>query len=140
MRDLLILLFATACATNGAKPMTDNLPKCTTLAQCKQHEGQRVQIVGEYAVWDPLPVRAKDQPPARQVLVKFADGSEGPYLGAWGEADHMRPLDEIAKLGGKRVRVVGTFRSAMPKDPSSPPQAASLDGPCVHPIETIALE
>jgi hypothetical protein len=136
---LLIMILATACASNGAKQMTDNLPTCTTLAECKQHEGQRVQIVGEYAVWDPLPMRAKDQPPARQVLVKFGD-AEGPYLGAWGENDHMRPLDEIARLGGKRIRVVGTFRSAMPRQASADPRAASVDGPCVHPIESIAAE
>ena len=139
MRDLLILLFATACASNGAK-MTDKLPTCATLADCKLHEGQRVQIIGEYAVWDPLPMRAKDQPPARQVLVRFGDGAEGPYLGAWGEDDHQRPLDEIARLNGKRVRVVGTFRSAMPKRAGEPPHAASFDGPCVHPVESIAAE
>jgi hypothetical protein len=139
MRDLLIMIFATACATNGAKKMTDNLPTCATLAECKQHEGQRVQIAGAYTVWDPLPVRAKDQAPARQVLLKLADGTDGPYLGAWGTDDHMRPLDEIAKLNGKRVRVVGTFRSAMPKHPG-PEHAASFDGPCVHPIESITIE
>lgn len=139
MREL-ILILATACASTGAKQMTDNLATCATLAECKQREGQRIQIAGEYVVWDPLPSRAKDQPPAQQVVVRFADGSEGPYLGAWGEPDHMRPLDEIAKLKGKRVRVVGTFRSVMPKNASSPPHAASFDGPCIHPIETIELE
>jgi uncharacterized lipoprotein YmbA len=56
MRELVIMIFATACASNGAKKLT--LPTCAALAECKQHEGQRVQIVGEYAVCDPLPVRA----------------------------------------------------------------------------------
>ena len=53
----------------------------------------------------------------------------------------MRPLAEIAKLNGKRVRVVGTFRSAMPKNPeASSPHEATLDGPCIHPLETVTLE
>ncbi len=73
------------------------------------------------------------------MIVKFADGTDGPYLGAWGEDDHLRPLAEITKLNGKRVRVIGTFRSAMPNKPK-PSHAAWLDGPCVHPLETITLE
>ena len=46
----------------------------------------------------------------------------------------MRPLAEIAKLNGKRVR------SAMPKHPKASPHEATLDGPCIHPLETVTLE
>ena len=137
---LSILFLAAACATPGAKKMDDNVPSCSTLAECKAHDGERVRVVGEYAVWDPLPSRARTDPPAQQVILKLADGKDGPFLGAWGHDDHTRPLDEIAQLRGKRVQVTGTFRSKMPPHPTDPPYATSLTGPCIHPIERVSLE
>ncbi len=121
---------------NGVKTMTKPAITCSSMADCLAHDGERVTIEATYRVWDPLPIRHKDQPPAQQVMLWFAD-QEGPFLGAWGHAGHMRPLDEIARLDGKRVQVVGTFRKKMPPHPTDPPEAASVDGPCVHPVEHI---
>ncbi|GAB2687115.1 hypothetical protein [Thalassiella azotivora] len=109
---------------------------CTSMAECAAHDGETVEVVGTYRVWDPLPFRAASQPPAQQVVIEL-DGEEGPYLGAWGYDDHFRPLDEIARLDGRRVRVAGTFLSAMPPHPSDPPEAASMAGPCIHPVESV---
>ncbi len=118
---------------------SEALPTCATLAECSAHDGERVHVVGVYAVWDPLPNRARDHPPSRQVMLRFESGEDGPYLEAWGHAGHLRPLDEIARHRGRKVRVTGTFLREMPAHPSDPPEAASLAGPCIHPIEAIAL-
>jgi hypothetical protein len=36
--------------------------------------------------------------------------------------------------------VIGTFLSEMPPHPTDPPHAASVGGPCLHPVETIVAE
>lgn len=111
---------------------------CVTMADCDAHDGERVEIVGTYRVWDPLPFRAPSHPPARQVVI-MVGGEEGPYLGAWGRDDHLRPLEEIARLSEQRVRVTGVFLRTMPPHPTDPPAAASLAGPCIHPVDSVDL-
>ena len=135
---MLTLFVALAACTNGVKTMTDKLPTCTSLGDCQSHDGERVHVIAVYTVWDPLPDRAVNQAPARQVMLMF-DGKDGPFLEAWGNPGHMRSLDEIARYRGKKVRVTGTFLRKMPPNPKDPPHAASLDGPCIHPVENIAL-
>lgn len=127
-----------SCATGAKKPMTE-LPTCASMTECVAHDHQRVVVVATYQVWDPLPERARDQPPAQQVRLVFASGEEGPFLGAWGRDGHERSLKEIASFSGKKVRVVGTFLRDMPPHPTDPPHAASLGGPCVHPVEKVEL-
>ena len=116
--------------------MTDTPPTCSTQAECVGHDGSRVAVVGVYTVWYPLPDRKRDHPPAQQVLLKLGK-DEGPYLEAWGDPRHMRPLEEIARFQGKKVRVVGRFRREMPPHPSDPPHAAALGGSCLQSVESI---
>lgn len=134
----LTFVLAAAC-TNGVKTMNDKLPTCTTLADCLLHDGERVNVVAVYSVWDPLPVRAANHPPAQQVMLMFGPDKEGPFLGAWGHDGHMRALDEIARYKNRKVRVTGKFSRQMPPHPTDPPEAASLNGPCIHPVESITL-
>lgn len=131
------LLAHVACST-GVKKM-GTLPVCRSMDECNAHDGEQVQVIGVYTVWDPLPVRSKRQSPARQVVLMF-DSEEGPFLGAWGQDNHFRALDEISRFGGRRVRVTGKFLSKMPPHPTDPPHAASVDGPCLHPVEAIDLD
>jgi hypothetical protein len=119
--------------------MNENVPTCTTLAECNAHDGERVHVVAVYTVWDPLPMRAENHPPAQQVMLVFGSEEEGPFLGAWGRDEHLRPLDEIARYNGKKVRATGTFLRKMPPHPTDPPEAASLGGSCIHPVESITL-
>ncbi len=112
------------------------IPTCATLAECDAHDDKRIEVVGTYVVWDPLPFRAPSQPPAQQVVIMFGS-EEGPYLGAWGHDGHLRPLEEIARLADHRVRVIGTFHRTMPPHPTDPPMAASVSGPCIHPVESV---
>lgn len=130
---------AVACTNGINKTMNEKLPTCTTLAECASHDGERVTVVGVYTVWDPLPDRAANHPPAQQVVLTFPPDTEGPFLEAWGHKGHMRALDEIARYKGKKVRVTGTFARKMPPHPTDPPEAASVDGPCIRPVESITL-
>ena len=114
------------------------LPTCRTLAECMANDGKRVAVVGLYRVWDPLPQRKLDHPPAQQVVVMLG-AQQGPFLEPWGDERHMRSLDEIARFNGKNVRVVGTFLSEMPHLPSDNPDAATLGGPCIRSIEDIQI-
>ena len=114
-------------------------PVCTTMAECTAHDGERVQVVGTYTVWDPMPDRPENLPQPQQVMIKFAS-EDGPFLGAWGYADHFRSLAEIERFRGTPVRVTGTFLRSMPPHPTDPPEAASMAGPCLHPVESITAE
>jgi hypothetical protein len=109
------------------------------MAACKAREGQRVQLVGVYTLYDPMSSRTRDMPP-RQVTLRLLDDDIVPFLGAPGHDDQFRPLDEIARLGGKRVRVTGTFHMTTPPDPDHNPKEAVLNPPYIHPIERIEIE
>ncbi len=136
-----IIAVACACTRNGSMAVTDKLPSCATLAECRAHDGKSVHVVGVYRIWDPRPDRKPGHAPARQVMVRFGDDADtdGVFLGAWGHEGHERPLDEIAALAGKRVQVTGTFGARMPPHPTDPPEAAAVDGPCVHPVTRVEL-
>jgi hypothetical protein len=120
--------------------MSGEPPVCTTEAELRAHDGERVQVVGTYTVWDPRPLRPAGRRPARQVIITLDGVDGGPYLGAWGHEAHFRDLDEIAALDGRRVRAIGTFHTRMPPHPTDPPEAASIDGPCLHPLESVEPE
>jgi hypothetical protein len=134
---LVTLVGNAACA--GVKKMPEALPICRSMADCDLHDRQRVQVLAVYQVWDPLPDRAQNQAPAQQVMLVFANGEEGPFLEAWGYEGHQRPVSEISRYRGQQVRVTGTFLRQMPPHPTDPPEAASLSGPCLHPVEKIEL-
>jgi hypothetical protein len=125
------------CANGAPKKVTDDkLPTCTTLAECKAHEGKRVTVVGIYTLFNVMPARPLDKETA-PVRIVFGD-EIGPYLGAYWHPDARRAQSETTRLEGKRVRVTGTFLSAMPPNPD--PRAASLGGPCLHPVESVDPE
>jgi hypothetical protein len=114
----------------------DKLPTCATLAECKAHDGRRVHVVGVYTIYNVMPARPLDKETAP---VRIAFGDEmGPFLGAYWHQDGSRPQAEKAQLEGKRVRVTGTFLNNMPPNPN--PRAASLAGPCIHPIDSVTAE
>src|SRR5689334_20928674 len=73
MRTLLVCIAFAACVAcgNGVQKMNENVPVCTTLAECSAHDGERVHVVAVYTVWDPLPQRARNHPPAQQVMLVF---------------------------------------------------------------------
>lgn len=136
MRFVAFTLLAVASCASGVNKMKDKPPTCSTRAECDANDGKRVEVIGVYTVWDPLPSRKIDHPPARQVLLMLGE-EEGPYLEPYWHDRHERPLDEIARLKGKKVRVTGKYHRTMPPHPTDPPEAAALGGACLHPVEAV---
>lgn len=136
MRAVLCLLvgLAVGCAS-GANTMT--LPRCTTYAECKVHDQQRVEVIGTYRVWSPLPGRSANDPRSRQVRIALDASGGGLFLEAGSHPRHLRSPDEIAKFRDRRVRVIGTFVHQMPQ--VKPPDEAQLGGSCISDIESIEL-
>ena len=130
----IISFVAVAACANGVKQkMTDDLPTCTTLADCNTHDGQRVHVVGVYTLHNPMPSRALDEETA-PVRIALTD-ELGPFVAAYWHGDAVRAPAEKTRYQGQRVRVTGTFRRTMPAAPD--PRMAQLGGPCIHPVETI---
>ena len=139
MLRLSILAALAALAACTTRPDQDHAPTCSTMAACNEADGKRVHVVGVYTVYDSMSVRPKDMPPPRQVELRLG-GQDGPFLGETGSDDFLRPLDEIARLRGKRVRVTGTFRTTPPPDSDNDSRGGPFIYPHIHPIERIDLE
>jgi hypothetical protein len=138
LRTVLRLLVLVAIAACGKRC---DAPTCSTMPACNDRDGQRVQIVGVYTIYDPMSTRTKDMPPtSRQVEVRLAQDIDGPLLGAVDHDDRFRPLDEIARLAGKRVRVTGVFRLMLPPEPDTDTRGGPFISPHIHPIERIEVE
>lgn len=132
---LLCPLLACAGATKRG-----TLPVCASSEACRAYDNQRVQIVGEYTLWDPRSMPAGVASQSRQVRLMFGPEEGGPFLGAWGRPAHTRSLAEIRRFEGKQVRVTGRFLQTTPLRPRADPRAASLGGSCIHPVERIVLD
>ena len=107
---------------------------CTTPAECQAHDGQRVEVVGVYTVWEPRPDIPPEQSKSRVVKIRFDGAKSGPFL----ESARKRSLEEIAQLRGKRVRVIGTYLRHMPR--VRPETEAQLQGACINDIESITVD
>ena len=138
MMRLLPFLLAVGCAS-GVKMSDQTIPTCTTVAECKGHDGKRVAVVGVYTLHESNPNRKLDDDSPKPVRLVLA-GEKGPFLEPFWHKDAVRPKDEVAKYQGKTVRVTGTFHAQQPRDPSAPPHAAAMGGSCVHPVESITEE
>lgn len=135
----LALAAAFAACTPGVKTMT-NLPVCTTLAECAAHDGQRVTVTGVYSLYQYMaPTQLPDdEVPVRIVLAGEPGPVTGPTLGVFWMASTKRPLAEITRLKGKKVRVTGTFLRDQPRNPEHP-DMSTVGGPCIHPVDSVEL-
>jgi hypothetical protein len=135
-RTLAILALAcSAGCSNGVKnQMSDDPPTCASLAECGARDGKRVSVVGVYTPFFPMPNRKRDDDSPLPVRIVLGDG-KGPLLEPYWHKDAIRPADEAARHAGKKVRVIGTFHKESPPPPD--PEAATLGGPCIHPVEKI---
>ena len=112
-----------------------NLPVCRTLAECRAHDGQRVEVVGVYALHDYRPVKKKGDDSPLPAFVQLGD-QRGPYLEPFWHQAARRSQDEISRYQGKTVAVVGVFHGQQPADPDNP-DGAAMGGSCLHPVESI---
>ena len=113
------------------------LPICTTLAECLEHDGERVQALGVYTLYDPFPGRK--QGPERTLLVYLQTGEaeHGPFLEPFWHPDAIRTAEERQQYADEQVKVVGVFYAQQPRQPGEPAEAVSFGGPCIHPVESI---
>lgn len=130
----LALALAAGCPNGVKKKMSEDLPTCVSLSECGARDGQRVSVVGVYTPFSPMPNRKRDDDSPLPVRIML-EGGEGPLLAPYWHGDAVRPADEVARYTGKKVRVTGTFHKVSPPPPE--PNAATLGGPCLHPIEKI---
>lgn len=120
--------------------MTD-IPTCSTMEECRRHDGQRVAVVGTYTPHDPYPSHAKGTDLPVLARIALEDTEEGPFLGAFHDPAAARSEEERERLAGRTVRAVGVFHSVQPRDPEADPRSASFGGPCLQPVEAVeALE
>ena len=117
------------------KPTT--LPVCTTHEQCRAHDGERVEVVGVYSVWEPRADIPPERSKSRHVQIRFDGAKSGPYLEPAGAKGHKRSLEEIAQYRGKRVRVIGTYLHEMRAHIEH--TMAQLSGSCIKNVESITL-
>lgn len=117
------------------KPTTP--PICTTYEQCHAHDGQRVEVVGVYTVWEPRPDIPPERSKSRHVKVRLDGSPGGPFLEPASAKGHKRSPEEIAQFHGKRVRVIGTYLRDMRTHISE--TEAQLMGSCVKDVESITL-
>ena len=132
----LALAVSVGCANGAKTKMSDDLTTCASLAECGARDGKRIAVVGVYTPFSPMPNRKRDDDSPLPVRIVLGDGG-GPLLAPYWHQDAVRPADEVARYAGKKVRVVGTFLGQSPPPPD--PEAATLGGPCLHPIEKIEL-
>jgi hypothetical protein len=114
-----------------------NVPACTSLADCRKHDGKLVEIVGTYSEIM-IPSKRAGSPPLRFPALDVTD--EKLYLGvAWAG---RRPESERKRFFGKAVRVRGTFQLTRPRDPAAQPGevTALAGGPTIHPVDSIVEE
>ncbi len=105
---------------------------CFTHADIERLFGQVVRLCGTYHRADPLDLRKKQvrhehEPPCRRVWIVLQDQTYVLIEPSWAEGD--RPEDEILRLEGKQVAVIGTILANSPENP---------DGED-YPVQTLAV-
>ena len=130
---LAALFVVAGCARSTPHPGVASAT-CTTVSSCRASDGSRVAVVGVYRFFPESPAAAASP---RAVRIELDDGP-GPFLDPYWSERAIRPPDEVQAHLGKRVRVVGVYRSVMPRNPTDPPQASAMGGPCIE-VETIEL-
>ena len=65
-------------------------------------------------------------------------GKRGPYLEPYWHSNSTRDATELAALDGKKVRVVGKLYLTPPTNPDDPPNASTMGGAGIHPVEVVA--
>lgn len=113
------------------------LPTCSTLEECRRHDGERVAVVGIYTPHDPYPAHARKADLPVLARIALADTEEGPFLGAFHDPASARSEEERERFAGRTVRAVGVFHAVQPKDPDADPRAATFGGPCLQPVEEL---
>ena len=108
---------------------------CQTRDELRANDGKRVTVVGTYRA---TRVEMKKQPGKPNVHAQIDTPGGVLVLGIYYQAEGRRPAEELARLDGKRVRVVGTINVKPPTQtsPEGIPMATMIE-PCVSPVESV---
>ena len=112
------------------------MPIVRTLDDVARLDGQRVRILGQYRRADVRMARFGSPVYRGHVIVALEDERPVALLPVW-QDNARRPLDEVQRLHGQTVAVVGTIWAAAPEDPAG---GASPIGPCVDDVEALGAQ
>jgi hypothetical protein len=140
----IVIAFTAACASAatssppGMAPPASLPSCCTTAADVKALDGQRVELVGVYTT---TAVRkgkqsAEDDARARTVAIHASD-DVSVMVGVYYAAEGERPLGEITRFNGKRVRVIGILHARTPDAMEGTTPIQTMIGPCITEIEGV---
>ncbi len=133
---------APVAAPAQVAPIAGPIACCADAAAIRAADGKRVVVVGAYR-----PIRMVmraltpgELPPidrdARTVSLAL-DSTEAVMLGIYYAPEAARPLDEIARFTGKRVRVVGTLHARTPTQVVDHVEMQTMIGPYID-VEALA--
>jgi len=108
---------------------------CRTKEELKANDGKRVVLEGVYRATR-IEMRKRPDKPKLHALLETDGGTL--VIGVYYRADGLRPAEELARLDGKRVQVVGVVNMRTPSQtsPDGIPMASMLE-PCVSPVERV---
>ena len=131
---------ALALALLGSGPTLKTAPVacCSTREELRSLDGQRVTVTGIYRA---TRIELKKQPGKPAVHAQLQTPGGMLVLGIYYDAKGRRPAEELARLDGKKVRVVGTLRVRPPTQtsPDGIPMASMIE-PCLSPVESVLEE
>lgn len=111
------------------------LVTCSSIADCKSRDEQRVKVVGIYQKHN----FGKGPKPPWQGHGQLELGDGAVMLGRYWHEESKRDLDEVERFEGKKVAAVGRFLAETPPRPGDPPYAARLLIAALVDIESLAL-
>jgi hypothetical protein len=136
-----LLAVGVSCAGGGAKVTRDHPPDpcCATPDDVARLDGRRVTVTGIYR---PRAVTMRPAAPGgprpRTVAIETEGGDL--MLGVYHAEEGRRPTEEIDRLEGRRVRVVGVVHARTPTQlsPDGVPMATMI-GPYIGGVERVEL-
>lgn len=112
----------------------------TTIKELEQKDGQKVEIMGKYQLYNPYPNKKAAGGNVLVRIVMEGEEKDGPFLGAFWHEQSKRSAEEMKKYEGKQVRVRGIYHQKQPPQPDAPDFAATFGGACIHPVDTVFVE
>lgn len=122
----------------GGDPKVSPKPEvacCQTRDELRANDGKRVTIEGVYRA---TRIEMKKQPDKPKVHAQLETPGGMLVLGIYYKAEGRRPAEELARLDGKKVRVVGVVKVTPPTQtsPDGIPMASMIE-PCISPVESV---
>lgn len=118
------------------------LPCCSDFQAVHQADGQRVLVVGRYTpvllTKRPGQPNPADVVPGKPTTVTIdLENGVSLMLEVYHRPSGLRPVEEIARLAGKRVEIIGVLHERTPSRHTDDGEAQTMIGPYVGSIESL---